>query len=368
MKQLDRLVVKELLGPWIFGVMLLSTLLMAATWLGRIADYIVQGLPADLIVKITLLLLPAIVVKTFAMAVLVAGLLGFGRLSSDSELIAVRAAGASLLRIMYPVMGFSIVIAIMTFICNDRMVPPAAAESKAIATNIANRAQGVAGQPVSEPIVQDGKLKGQIMAQAFDILSRTLSGVTVVVYNERHDATMFMYCNRLEYRGAKKWHIRGGSFVLFADGGKRMDFQEGWPEMIPEPNTTPEDLLTIDNGDNDIYSMAQIQEQIERGKKNRSLKPERIHNLEFGYWNKISIALATFIFGTLGAVLGIRNQRTGTASGFAIAIAIIFVYFMLTNFLNVWATNGLLPAWVASFMPVLIGAVATIVIMWRRNN
>jgi lipopolysaccharide export system permease protein len=367
-RQLDRLVIKELIGPWIFGVAMLSTLLMAATYLPRIADYIVQGLPASLIFKITLLFLPAIMVKTFAMAVLVAGLLAFGRLSSDSELVAVRAAGASMLRIVMPVMAFSLIIAIVTFICNDRIVPPAASESKALVLDIENHGHGVAGQPVSQPIYEHEKLTGQIMAQSFDILGRTLNGVTVVVYNEKLQPSLFMYCNALEYKGANKWHIRGGGFVVPANGLNRSDFKEAWPEHVPEPNTSPEDLLTINNGDNDIYSMAEIQRQIARGKKMHSLTSDRIHNLEFGYWNKISVAFAAFIFGTLGAVLGIRNQRTGTATGFAMAIAIIFVYVMLTNFMNVWALNGVLPAWVASFTPIFIGLVATVVIMWRRNS
>ena len=83
MRQLDRLVIKELIGPWIFGVAMLSTLLMAATYLPRIADYIVQGLPASLIFKITLLFLPAIMVKTFAMAVLVPHQLGAARRNDD---------------------------------------------------------------------------------------------------------------------------------------------------------------------------------------------------------------------------------------------------------------------------------------------
>jgi len=367
-KQIDRLVIKELIGPWLFGVAMLATLLMAATYLPRIADYIVQGLPPSLIFKITFLLMPAILVKTFAMAVLVAGLLAFGRLSSDSEIVAIRASGASLLRMVTPVMAFSLVIAIVTFICNDRLVPPAASESKALVTDIANHASGVSGEPVSEPIFDHGKLKGQIMAQAFDILQKTLNGVTVVVYNDQHLPTSFMYCNTLEYRGLNKWHVRGGAFVVPANGGRRMDFAEAWPPQVPELSATPEDLLTINSGDPDSFSMGEAEKIIKRGKQNHSLKPERIHDLEFGYWNKISVSCAAFIFGTLGAVLGIRNQRTGTATGFAFAIAIIFVYVMLTNFMNVWALNGVLPAWVASFTPVFIGALATLIIMWRKNN
>ena len=368
MKHIDRLVIRELIGPWLFGVAMFATLLMAATYLNRIADYIVQGLPLGLITKITLLLLPAMLAKTFAMAVLLAALLGFGRLSSDSEVTALRAAGASMPRIVWPVAVFSLVIAVVTFVFNDRVVPPAAAESQALVNDIANHAQGVAGQPISIPIVENGKFKGQMMAQAFDVLGRTLNNVTVVAYDSKQQPSFFMFCNKLEYRGAKVWHVRGGGYLIPADGGQKITFDEAYPDEIPKISATPQDLLTIDEKDNDVYSMAEIQAQIERGKRDKSLSSFRRHNLEYGYWNKISVALAAFIFGTLGAVLGIRSQRTSAASGFAMAIAIIFGYFTLTNFMNVWAQNGVMPAWMASFSPIAIGIVATGVIMWRRNS
>jgi lipopolysaccharide export system permease protein len=306
-------------------------------------------------------------VNGFAMAVLLAALLGFGRLSSDSEIVALKAGGAGILRVVWPAMVFSTVIAIATFIFNDQIVPPAASESQALVEEIANRKQGVAGQPVSFPIVKDGKMSAQLMAQAFSIFEKTLSGVTIVAYDKEKRPSFFMFCNRLEYKGTDDWHIRGGGYFVPADGHMRNNFDEAWPDAIPKPTLNPQDIATINNGDNNVYSMKEIQRQISRGRRDGSLTPERIHNLEYGYWNKISVALAAIVFGTLGAVLGIRNQRTSTASGFAMAIAIIFGYFTLANFMNVWALDGALPAWMASFSPILIGAVSACVIMWRRN-
>ena len=370
MKQIDRLVIKELIGPWVFGVAMFSTLLMAATYLNRIADYIVHGLPVGLVIKITLLLLPAMLVNSFAMSVLLASLLAFGRLSSDSEITALRAAGASLIRIVQPVMAFSFVVALATFLFNDQVVPPAAKMSQQLVNDIANKTQGVQGQPISFPLTDDkGKLSGQVMAQAFDIPQSTLTGVTVVAYDKQLNPTFFMFCPKLEYRKADSyWHVRGGGTLHSFDGGAVTHFAEAWPNVIPKTELSPSDLLTINENDMTRYSMSEILHQIEVGRKRHTLTIEKVHNLEYGYWNKIAVALAAFIFGSLGAVLGIRNQRTSAASGFAMAIGIIFAYFSLINFLNVWALSGVLPAWAASFAPIFIGVFATGVIMWRRNN
>jgi len=378
LKNLDRLVLKELIGPWIFGVAMFSALVMAGQILNKMAEYVVRGLPPSVIFKVTMLLMPAILAKTFAMAVLLAALLGFGRLSSDSEVTALRAAGASLIRIIRPVMMFSLVIAIITFFFNNEIVPPAAAKAQDLILSLDNKTQAKAGEPISFPIVNDGKLQAQVVAQAFDSLERKLFGVTIIAYNDAGDPTLYMHCHELDETGGNahvfttpnenNWHIRGGASIVFADGGPKIDVKEMWPASIPKVNLTSEDIKTSGNKDMDSYSMADALRQIQRGRRDGNLSPADIHNLEYGYWSKISVALAAFVFGILGAVLGIRNQRSSAASGFALAIGIIFCYFTLANFMNVWALNGILPAWVASFSPIFIGLVFSAVIMWRRNT
>ena len=369
MKQIDRLVIKELIGPWVFGVAMFTSLLMAMTYLNRIAEYVVHGLPMILVLKITVLLLPAMLANSFAMSMLLASLLAFGRLSSDSEITALRAAGASMIRIVKPVMAFSFIVAVATFLFNNQVVPPAAKLSQQLVNEIANKADQVQGQPISFPLTDsDGKMSGQVTAQAFDLPKSTLYGVTVVAYDKKRKPTFYMFCPSLEYRRADNyWHIREGGTLHSYDGGTITRFNEAWPDVIPKTDLTPADLLTINENDMTRYSMSEILHQIEVGRKRRTLTIEKIHNLEYGYWNKIAVALAAFIFGSLGAVLGIRNQRASAASGFAMAIGIIFGYFSLVNFLNVWALSGVLPAWAASFAPIFIGVIATAIIMWRRN-
>lgn len=372
LKQIDRLVIKEIIGPWLFGVAMFSSLLMAATYLNRIAEYVVRGVSPTLILKVSLLLMPAILSKTFAMAVLLAALLAFGRLSSDSEVTAMKAAGASLMRIVRPVMLFSTIVAIVTFIFNDQVAPPAEAEAIALGKSIESSKLGKTGDPVSLPITDGGKLQAQVVAESLDLVRGTLEEPTIIVYDSVGKPTFYMHCHEMEYKrldnGADKWHMLGGGTITPANGDNVIKVDEMWPANIPEIGASPQDFMTLTNNDLDAYSMAETKRQIERGQRDGSLTTAKIHNLEFGYWNKISVALAAFIFGTLGAVLGIRTQRTSAASGFALAVGIIFGYFTLVNFMNVWALNGILPAWAASFAPILIGLVCSGVIMWRRNS
>jgi lipopolysaccharide export system permease protein len=368
MRQIDRLILKEIVGPWIFGVGLFSALLMAGTYLNKIADYVVQGVPGGMILQLTALLFPAILVKTFTMAVLLAALLSFGRLSSDSEIVALRAGGASIFRIVQPVMLFSFAIALATFGFNEVIVPGAASKAKQLINDLANQGTRQEGSPISFPLASKGKLRGYVVARSLNPGARTMRGVTIVAYDEKTgQTTHYLQAPEMEYRSERDWHIRGNSKILDANSGYEINATEAWPEFLPSITKSPADLLRLGNNDPDILSMREIRAEIDRARTDGDVPDARIRNMEYWFWNKISVPLAAFIFGTLGAVLGIRNHRTGTAAGFALAVGIIFGYVTLANFMNVWAQGGVLPPWAASFAPVILGLIASGIIMWKRN-
>ncbi|HWA83323.1 MAG TPA: LptF/LptG family permease [Fimbriimonadaceae bacterium] len=372
MKRLDALVLKELIGPWIFGVSMFTMLLIAATYLGRIARFVVEGVSPSIILKVTILLLPAILVKTFAMALLLGALLAFGRLSGDSEITAIRAAGVSLYRIVAPVSIFSLLVAMLAFYMNEQVVPAAARESGAIMTQIAKNGQQQGSQPIKHIEVQNGHVVAMFGARNFNLITHTLDGVHVVAYDRDGRETWIMLVKQMQfdYGDLRHWRIIGGGDLLsLPDGRVHLKLEgDAWPEQIPTIASTPDELFADQNLDMDVFSMEEIQERIRKGKETGNLTPDQIRNYEFGYWNKIALPLAAFIFGTLGAALGIRNHRTGAATGFAVAVIIIFTYFTVANFMSVYSAGGLIPPYVASFTPIAIGLIASGVIIWRRNR
>lgn len=373
MKKLDVLILKELVGPWAFGVALFGSLLFAATWLGRVAEYISKGLPGEIVSQFALLLLPAILVQTFAMSSLLGALLAFGRLSSDSEVVAVRAAGVSLFRMIMPVAGFSLVVAAAAFTLNEIYVPIAAKRSQVLANQIADKLDTNSLSSTVLPIRKEGRLQAMVVAKDFSPDGRVLRGVSVISYDPDGNPSAYLYAAALEYsdpdqlREGLGWRIRGGAEMLSADGATKYSVTEAWPEDFVDPTFTPGDILARGLKSFESLSMRELRQKISEGIEDPTVSRKDLRNYEYGYWNKISLPLAAFIFGTLGAALGIRNHRTGTAAGFALAVAIIFGYFTIANFMNVWALNGTIPPYVASFTPIAIGFIASVVIIWRRN-
>ena len=372
MKRIDRLVLAELAAPWGFGVALFTVLLIAAGPLVKITSYLAGGADAGTVLRLVMLLLPAVLVKTFTMAMLLAGLLGFGRLSSDSEITALKASGASVLRILRPVFLASLLVALVTFWFNDRVVPYAARTAVATMARLAGEGK-IGGKADARPLTrkdpQTGRdrLVAMFNARNVDLATKTLLNVVVTLYDAEERPKAVLIAPQVTFNGLDDWRIGPGARIVPLDDPRAVVNLRGgaWPKGVPMPKGTLEDLFS--KNDYDAYTLAELKTKIKGLRRAQEMEERDIRDFEYGYWNKFSVALAALVFGPLGAVLGIQNRRSSSASGFALAVGIIFAYIMLANFTNVWARSGFLPPWVSSFIPICIGAVACGVIIYRRN-
>ena len=110
MRRLDRYVFREAVGPLVIGFSV-YTFIMIIRFLFMSAEMIIRrGVEAPIVGKLLLLTLPNIVVLTVPMALLFGVLTAVGRLASDSELVAIRSSGISLLALYRPILLLSLLL------------------------------------------------------------------------------------------------------------------------------------------------------------------------------------------------------------------------------------------------------------------
>ncbi len=122
MKILRDHILNAFLGPFIFCLLSLLFVFLLGRGLVQMADLIFNK-HVDLFFILQLLLysLPYILTFLIPMSVLVASLLAFGKLSHDNEIIAIRASGISLLKIIRPLLSAAVVLCLISFILSDRI-------------------------------------------------------------------------------------------------------------------------------------------------------------------------------------------------------------------------------------------------------
>jgi len=123
---MDRYIAKQLLSATVFGVLVLSVLLVMGNLFKELRPLLVeeQASPA-LVAQFILSVLPFSLIYTIPWGFLVAVLLVFGRLSAENELVSMRMSGVSLIRLAAPVFVMGAALSILCLWLNVSMAPKA---------------------------------------------------------------------------------------------------------------------------------------------------------------------------------------------------------------------------------------------------
>lgn len=129
---MDRYILQQLLGPFLFGVGIFSSVALS---IGVVFDLVRKvtesGLPMAIAAEVFLLKMPFFVVLAFPMSILLATLMAYSRLSADSELTALRSCGISAYRFVVPALVMSVLVTGLMFVFNEAIVPAAEAQANA---------------------------------------------------------------------------------------------------------------------------------------------------------------------------------------------------------------------------------------------
>ena len=125
MRLLSRYVVREHVGPLLFALTALTSLLMLQYVARQLANLAGKGLPWSAIGQFFVLSLPFTIAMTLPMAVLVATLYAFGRMAAEHEITAFKASGVRVRSLMAPVLFCAMLLSLAMVWFNDRVLPAA---------------------------------------------------------------------------------------------------------------------------------------------------------------------------------------------------------------------------------------------------
>jgi len=121
---IDRWLLGQIIPPMIFAISAFTVISLSVgvmfDLIRKIVEYV---LPLFLALKVLFFSLPSFLVLSFPMAVLLSTLLAYGKLSSNSELLALKSLGIKTSRIISPAIALSIFMTGLTFYFNDNLVP-----------------------------------------------------------------------------------------------------------------------------------------------------------------------------------------------------------------------------------------------------
>jgi lipopolysaccharide export system permease protein len=190
-------IVREAAGPFLMALSVIMFVFLLQ-FLMRFIDRIVgRGLSLWTIIELIVFNLAWMVVLAVPMAVLVAGVMAFGSMAAANELTAMKAAGVSLGRMMFPVLILSALVAVFDLQFNNIILPDANHRAKDLMTDINRKKPSL--------IIQPGTFTTGDEIPGYSILSRRVDPVT----NDLGDVTIYDHADPTESRvlTAKTGHL-----------------------------------------------------------------------------------------------------------------------------------------------------------------
>jgi len=182
-KRLHILVLKNYLGPFVLTFFIAEfVLIMQFIW-KYIDDLAGKGLEPIIIAEFILYLSASIVPLALPLAILLSGIMTFGSLAENLELVSCKAAGISLYRVMSPLIIVSVVLGFMAFYFSNNVLPVANLKLRSLLVDIQKQRPAIDIKP---GVFYSGIKDLVIRVESVSEDKKTLSGILIYDHT-RHD-------------------------------------------------------------------------------------------------------------------------------------------------------------------------------------
>ena len=356
---LDRWLLGELIGPLLFAIAMFTVLAITVGALFELVRLISEkNLPVLIATQVLLQRLPSFLVLSFPMATLFATLLAYGRLSSNSELTALRSVGVTSTRMIIPALVLAFLMTNLTFLFNDVLVPRSnrsaevtlsSALGKAISTEKGDNIIYPRFGRVQEPDGSSSKGLLQLF-YASRFQDGIMTRVTLLDFS-RVGFTQMLLAETAQWNEQEaKWEFLNGQILTLTPSGSTTsaDFDRYLYPLSAAPIRIAQ--LPKDARNMTVAEALQAEQLLQ---KSGDLKGAR--KLQVRIQEKFTFPMACLVFGLIGASLGAKpNNRTNRGQGFALSIVMILTYYLLASSFSALGVKGTLTPILAAWSPIMI--------------
>ena len=359
---IDRYVAREVLAPFAVGVGLLTFALVTGRLL-KLSDMVVNhGVSLGEVMRIIGYIMPAFLELTFPMAVLLGVLLGFGRMSSDQEMIAARACGVSLYRLAIPVLGVALVVYAISSYFAFSLRPWA---NSHLRQKLYELSQTRTSAGLKEKIFNSNFPGLVVYVDQMSDVDSSLHGVLISDARDPHQQNTIIAKHGVilpdPHSSAITLRLYDGS-VFGVESST--DATHVTSFKIYDLSVSPDSAFGVDDQDPGEMKYPQLRAAIAAA----VAKGKRDYDAETELAGKFTVPFATMLFALLGVSLGLKPARGGHSERFGVSVALFFLYYSLMRVGETLAQRGKLNAFVAMSIPDVVFMVLALWLFWRAAS
>jgi len=360
---LDEYVVREFLGMFLMVLSGFVMLMLVFTFFELIGDILHNHVAITLVGDYLINLAPDMLYSITPLAVLIAVLVTFGVLNRNSEIIAMKACGISLYRLVIPIITIAAILSCGLFLFDQFYLPQANRRQEALHNTIKGRPPQTVLHPEQNWIFGEPRAgeAGRIFYyQFFDSKSNEFANISIFEF----DPASFALSRRI-FAERATWDAEAGAWS-FTNGWQReisganvTDYSPFLKARFAEIHEAPS-YFTKENLQAQEMNFGQLDEYIndlrQSGFDTMRLKVE--------LWHKLAYPLMTVIMAMLAIPFALLMGRRSSLTGVAVAIAVTLTYIVINYFFEALGDVNYLPAMLAAWASdVLFGLVGSYLLL-----
>jgi LPS export ABC transporter permease LptG/LPS export ABC transporter permease LptF len=383
---IDRYLLREVIPYVLLGFVLLTAIIFAhqsSRFSELLVVYSRMGLPMEALGRIVAALIPGILVFTIPISLLIGILVGLGRLSGDSEIVALGASGVSRMQMLKPISALALAAAGIMLYLTFSILPHAIHNLKDLKANQPVFFQGLKAG-IKARVFEEGIPKKVLYIEEIDRAGNMWHNIFVVDLGDGDsEPKIFTATSGTFKEGARsevpELHLRNGSVHQLIDPSD--------PDKGPQGkkrSQSPQSYAVNTFQDTTIGVEVPVEKEAETVGIDQEQRPisempwsdliafaptEGGHRVWLAeIHERLALPAACLVFALLAVGFGISQVRTGRPFGLLLGLAITVAYYLLALSGKHAAVSGKLPVWLGIWMAnIILGALGALVIWVQRR-
>jgi lipopolysaccharide export system permease protein len=373
-KTLDKHIFSEFWFPFVSGACIMTGVWLGIDKLKVIFKLLaISGASVSKGFVILGLEVPHMLALTMPISVLFAFFLAFQKLSSESEIIALRATGASLRRVIQPVIYLGVFFAVCTFFINEVVVPFTSPLAKRIYALALYKNPVPDNSNHSFTYIENDE-NGVIRRIFFvkKIENKILQDLLVIEFGEEKMLQVYTAAKAWwdPYNGG--WELRKGksSYIKRDPEGINKatqhfisDFKSTFIPTSLDPSKAMASLSQVK--ELNLFALAGYIKQNQK----KLIDNDEFNSALTSFYNKLAYPLSCILLAVIGACLGITRRRKVINWGYLALGAVVFLFYVSQTVFDGMGDSGTLAPSLAVFAPNIIFAIIALgIFLYRAEN
>lgn len=351
---LDAYVVREFFGMFVLVLASFVMLMLVFTFFELIGDIVRNHIALVTVGDYLFNLTPSMVYAITPLAVLIAALVTFGVLNRNSEIVAMKATGISLYRLVIPIVSISAILAICLFLFDDYYLPAANRRQEALRSTIKGKPAQTFLHPEEKWMVgqsHPGEQGRIFYYQFFDAYDDAFANLSVFEFNPSTFAlSRRIFASRAVWdEQSETWRFHNGWVRNF--DGNNPEYSEFSSTSFAEIHEDP-GYFKKENLQSQEMNFGQLDSYI------RDLRQSGFDTmrLRVALWHKLAYPLIAIVMAVLAIPFALSMGRRGSLTGIAVAISVALAYWVVDGLFSAMGNVNYLPAALAAWSPDVLFA------------